>query len=127
MQRFDTVQAAEHWIFQSGRPTAYTCFSGGGVQVGFEDPPERARAVVFPGVEALVGILTVDEVLAQSAIERVTLLGGGTPPPDQPVDTRDFVRPLWMDGTWTLVVQPAEGGRLVPFESPNPTPCCADH
>jgi len=26
--RFDSVQAAEHWIFQSGRPAAYTYFSG---------------------------------------------------------------------------------------------------
>lgn len=126
--RFDTVQAAEHWIFQSGRPTAYTRFANGAVEVGFEDPPERARAVVFPGAEALTGVVTVADVLAKSAIERVLLLGGGgTPPADQEIDTRDFVRPLWMDGALTLVVQPASESRLVPFESPSPTPCCADH
>ena len=31
------------------------------------------------------------------------------------------------DGTVTLVLRPAVGGVLVPFEQPNPTPCCADH
>jgi hypothetical protein len=89
---------------------------------------EGGRAVVFPGVESLTGIRTIGEVLASSAIERVVVLGGGgEPPAKQELDTRDFVRPQWMDGRLTLVAQPARDGRLVPFESPTPTPCCADH
>ena len=47
--------------------------------------------------------------------------------PAQLVDTRDFVRPHWIDGVLTLVTMPAAGDRLAPFEVPNPTPCCADH
>jgi hypothetical protein len=87
------------------------------------------RAVVFPGVDRLVGTLSVERVLAASAIERVTVLGtaGPAPDPETLVETRDFVRPLWLDGRLTLVTMPAAGGRVAPFEVPNPTPCCADH
>ncbi|GAA5084438.1 hypothetical protein HNP84_002023 [Thermocatellispora tengchongensis] len=85
------------------------------------------RAVLYPGVERLTGTLTVGEVLAVSAIERVTQLGGPPPGPDVEVETRDFVRPLWHDGLLTLVTVPVAGGRVAPFEVPDPTPCCADH
>ena len=126
--RFDDVPAAEHWIFQAGLPAAYTAFVDGRVQVFTADPPDGARAVVFPGAEELTGVLPIHAVLAKSAIERVVLLGGGGEPPgEQDLDTRDFVRPRMMGGTLTLVVQPARDGRLVPFEHPSPRPCCADH
>ncbi|MFE9727753.1 hypothetical protein ACFYQ5_30350 [Streptomyces sp. NPDC005794] len=41
--------------------------------------------------------------------------------------TREFVRPQWRDGELVLAAMPAVGGTLVPFEVPDPTPCCADH
>lgn len=41
--------------------------------------------------------------------------------------TRDHVRPQWQDGELVLTLMPAVGGVLVPFEVPDPTPCCADH
>jgi hypothetical protein len=85
------------------------------------------RAVVFPGVGALVGTVSVGDVLARTAIERVMLLGGPAPGIDVLVDTRGFVRPQWKDGLLTLVTTPAPGGRIAPFEVPHPTPCCADH
>jgi hypothetical protein len=87
------------------------------------------RAVVYPGVDALVGTLTVAELLESSAIERIVVLGGdgADPAPDTLVDTRDFVRPEWRSGRLTLVTTPAPGGRLAPFEIPNPPRCCADH
>ncbi|WP_213454031.1 hypothetical protein [Rhizomonospora bruguierae] len=85
------------------------------------------RAVLYPGVELLVGTLTVADLLAASAIERVTVIGGPPAAPDSPVRTRDFVRPQWMDGRLTLVTTPVAGGGIAPFEVPNPTPCCADH
>lgn len=86
------------------------------------------RAVLFPGVHRLVGVLTVAEVLQLSAIERVRVLGSAEPPdPSTPVDTRDHVRPQWSDGVLTLVATPSAGGRIAPFEVPSPTPCCADH
>ncbi|WP_051797844.1 hypothetical protein [Catenuloplanes japonicus] len=85
------------------------------------------RAVRYPGVDALIGTLTVAEILELSAIERVTVLGGGEAAPDALVETRDFVRPLFRAGKLELVLVPVVGGRLAPFEVPNPTPCCSDH
>lgn len=84
------------------------------------------RAVLFPGVKSLIGTVTVAELLARSAIEAVRVIGGSSPRPagDVLVDTRGFVRPQWMDGQLTLVATPAPGGRIAPFEVPNPTPCC---
>ncbi len=86
------------------------------------------RAVIYPGVERLVGVLSVAQVLQLSAIERVQMLGSATPPaPETPLETGDFVRPQWMQGALTLVATPAVGGRIAPFEVADPTPCCADH
>jgi hypothetical protein len=91
---------------------------------------QSGRAVVYPGVEKLVGVMPVGDVLSASAIDKVVIMGRPEQPdadPAQLVDTRDFVRPQWIDGALTLVTTPAAGGRLAPFEVPNPTPCCADH
>jgi hypothetical protein len=85
------------------------------------------RAVVYPGVDHLTGTVSVGDLLASTAIDRVLVLGGPPAGPEALVQTRDFVRPEWRDGLLTLVVTPAAGGRLAPFEVPNPTPCCADH
>ena len=84
------------------------------------------RAVVYPGVELLTGTVTVAELLAASAIDRIRIVGGdqGAVGPDTLVDTRNFVRPQWMDGRLTLAASPAPAGRIAPFEVPNPTPCC---
>lgn len=86
------------------------------------------RAVIYPGAEALTGVLPLRDLLTLSAIERVRVLGGDAEPIGSTlVDTRDFVRPEWMSGVLTLVLTPAPAGMLAPFEVPNPTPCCADH
>jgi hypothetical protein len=85
------------------------------------------RAALFPGVDRLTGVKTVEQVLAFSAIERVTILGDGPADEEALVETRDFVRPQWSAGRLTLVTVPVAGGRLAPFEWPDPTPCCADH
>jgi hypothetical protein len=82
------------------------------------------RAVIYPGVGDLVGVLTVAELIDRSAIEWVKVLGGPPAEDGTLLDTRDFVRPQWMDGRLTLVATPAPGGRIAPFEVPNPTPCC---
>jgi hypothetical protein len=86
------------------------------------------RAVVYPGVDRLVGEVTVDSLLEESAIDRVIVLAGqGEPAPGAVVHTRDHVRPEWRDGQLTLITAPAPNGAFVPFEVPDPTPCCADH
>lgn len=130
-----TVAAAEHWIHTAlGRPAGpYACTlvvpaPSPHVLVSLSDPPvEGSRAVIYPGVETLVGEVTVAHILAATAIDRVVVMGSSSPTPDQVVLTRDFVRPLWTNGVLTLTTQPAWDGLLVPFETPNPTPCCADH
>ncbi|KAA0941488.1 hypothetical protein [Streptomyces apricus] len=101
--------------------------TAGGHAVSPGLPDAVGRAVLYPGVAALTGTVTVAEVLARSAIDRVTVLGGGDPAPEARLVTREHVRPLWQDGGLVLSAMPAVGGTLVPFEVPDPTPCCADH
>lgn len=147
----DTV-AAEHWlrslpvapvlafthVVQQPRPhVALSLAFPGAVPEGLgpESPEAVAehvarrsgRGVLYPGVSALVGTLTVGEILDLSAIARVEVLGGGEAGPELLVATGDFVRPQWRAGVLTLTTTPAAGGRLVPFEIRNPTPCCAAH
>ncbi|MFF3942800.1 hypothetical protein [Streptomyces phaeofaciens] len=88
------------------------------------------RAVLFPGVEHLTGTVTVADLLALTAVERLVVVGAPPayrPDPATPVRTRDHVRPEWRAGRLTLALVPAAGGTLAPFEVPDPTPCCADH
>ncbi|WP_440070346.1 hypothetical protein [Streptosporangium sp. OZ121] len=86
------------------------------------------RLVVFPGRAELTGTLSVAEVLARSAIDRVVVLAQAEEPaPDTLVTTNDHVRPQLRGGHVVLLTMPASGGRLMPAEVPNPTPCCADH
>ncbi|MFI9819455.1 hypothetical protein ACIHFC_03105 [Streptomyces sp. NPDC052013] len=89
---------------------------------------DSGRAVLYPGAADLTGTLTVAQVLARSAIDRVRVLGTrDAPDPSVPLVTREFVRPQWEGGALVLAAMPAVGGTLVPFEDPDPTPCCADH
>ncbi|MFJ3982468.1 hypothetical protein [Streptomyces fungicidicus] len=91
-------------------------------------PDAVGRAVLYPGAPSLTGTMTVAELLAGSAIARVTVLGTpGPPAPDTRMVTRDHVRPQWQRDELVLAATPALGGALVPFEAPDPTPCCADH
>ena len=85
------------------------------------------RAVLFPGAEKLVGTLAVADVLALTTIDEVTVLGGSAADPESLLETGDFVRPQYRADRLILTTMPAVGGRLVPFESRNPTPCCAAH
>ncbi|GGL82109.1 hypothetical protein GCM10010129_27340 [Streptomyces fumigatiscleroticus] len=100
----------------------------GGHEVTAGLPDAVGRAVIYPGVSTLTGTLTVAELLSRSAIDRVTVLGApGRPAEDTRMVTREHVRPQWQNGELVLAAMPAVGGTLVPFEVPDPTPCCADH
>jgi hypothetical protein len=92
-----------------------------------DTPSEGARAVIFPGSTALTGDLPVAEILSLSAINDIEILGGATIDDNQIVRTGGFVRPQWRSGRLVLTLMPAVGDLLVPFETRNPTPCCADH
>lgn len=85
------------------------------------------RAFVFAGSPTLTGVLRVHDLLYRSAIDDVLLIGGTQVGPGVEVDTQDFVRPVFRDGRLVLLTRPGAGARVVPFEQPHPTPCCADH
>jgi hypothetical protein len=128
---FADLAAAEHWVATTDPVPAsvYTVLvylPRPHVEVVFT-PREGARAVRYPGVDALTGSLPVAEVLSSSAITRVEILAGGPADPSLILDTHDFVRPAYRDGTLVLTVMPAADGHVVPFETRNPTPCCAAH
>jgi hypothetical protein len=94
---------------------------GAALRAASEHAARRAgRAVLYPGVRRLVGTVTVADLIARSAIERVVLLGSpdDEPAPDVLVATRGYVRPQWMDGALTLVAVPVPGGRIAPVEAP---------
>lgn len=108
--------------------TAQERLAAGGHEVSPGAPDAVGRAVLYPGVSTLTGTLTVAEVLSRSAIDRVTVLGTpGHPSPDALLMTADHMRPTWQNTELVLTAMPAVGGTLVPFEVPEPTPCCADH
>jgi hypothetical protein len=99
-----------------------------GYEVAEGVPDAVGRAVLYPGADVLRGTMSVEEVLSRSAIDRVAVLGtAGQPDPAVRLVTHDHVRPLWQSGELVLSAMPAVGGTLVPFEVPEPTPCCADH
>ncbi|MGH3455239.1 MAG: hypothetical protein ACRDP2_12525 [Nocardioidaceae bacterium] len=87
----------------------------------------QGRAVSFAGSHTLIGQVAVRDILAETAIDEVAVVGGGPIGDGSIVETRDFVRPEWRDGRLVLAVAPVAGGLLAPFEVPDPTPCCADH
>ncbi|GLZ01353.1 hypothetical protein [Actinoplanes sp. NBRC 103695] len=131
MTSYPDVAAAEHGIATSdpAPAAAYTLMARSPrphVAVVTE-PSEGARAVRYPGVDALTGSLPVSEVLSLSAINRVEILGGGDADPALILDTGDFVRPRWRADALVLTVMPATPGHVVPFETRDPTPCCAVH
>ncbi|MGW1564263.1 hypothetical protein ACWCQ1_48655 [Streptomyces sp. NPDC002144] len=83
-------------------------------------------------MDRLTGTVTVADLLAWTAIDRLTIIGAATPQgaepdPATPVLTRDHVQPEWRSRQLTLTLVPAAGGPLAPFGVPNPTPCRADH
>jgi hypothetical protein len=85
------------------------------------------RLVRFPGQENARGILRASDLRKRCGIDLVEPLGGLPVDPDSLVDTLDFVRPIRRAGQVVLLVQPAAGGVLIPFEVEHQQKCCADH
>jgi len=121
--QFDVVALVVDGSF-SGPPELY---DGLGRAVSAHARRGEGRVVVFPGDHRLVGTVAVADVIARTHVDRVRVITGTDADPATPLVTRGFVRPLWEDGLLVLHAQPAVGGSLVPFETPFPTPCCADH
>ncbi|HEY5134639.1 MAG TPA: hypothetical protein VIJ41_02535 [Candidatus Nanopelagicales bacterium] len=121
--QFDVVALIIDGSF-SGPPELY---DGLGRAVSAHTRRGEGRVVVFPGDHRLIGTVAVADVIANTDVDRVRVITGTDADPATPLVTRDFVRPLWEDGLLVLHAQPAIGGSLVPFETPFPTPCCANH
>ncbi|MDT0346240.1 hypothetical protein [Streptomyces litchfieldiae] len=85
------------------------------------------RAVLFPGWDSLTGSLTLAELFDRTAISRAEVLGGTVPEASAVLDTRGHVRPERADGALLLRLMPVRGGGYVPFEIPDPHPCCGVH
>jgi hypothetical protein len=85
------------------------------------------RAFVFPGMASLDRIVTVATLLSTSAVDDVITLGGAPARPSDRIDTQNHLRPEFGAGRLVLRARPSVGAGLVPFEQPNPTPCCASH
>ena len=81
------------------------------------------RAIRYPGQERLRGVLSVADVVASTAVERVEALGA-TAWPESRVETRDFVRPFFRDGELVLFATARADGSLQPFEAEKPHECC---
>jgi hypothetical protein len=74
------------------------------------------RVIVFPGVEDLVGTVTLAQVLERTAVQRVVALGGGVLDPWDRLVTRGRVRPRWSHGELVLHVRQAAEGAVIPLE-----------
>jgi hypothetical protein len=85
------------------------------------------RLVAFPGQENARGTLTAAELVATCGIDQVEALGGLTVEDSTLIDTRDYIRPIRRNGQIVLLVQPAAGGVLIPFEVEHQIKCCANH
>ncbi|MEO3936440.1 hypothetical protein V3N99_06735 [Dermatophilaceae bacterium Soc4.6] len=85
------------------------------------------RLFLFPGSQSLVGTTAVGAVLGLTAVDEVVGIGVPSVDASTPLHTQEFVRPTFERGRVRLLVRPAPGGAVVPFEQPEPTPCCATH
>ena len=85
------------------------------------------RLVTFPGQTDARGQLTVAELRTTCGIDQVEALGGLPIDDTTLIDTLDFIRPIRRNGQVVLLVQPAAGGVLIPFEVEHQQKCCADH
>lgn len=92
----------------------------------------QGRAVVFPGLAALAeqavsdGAVKVADVVSSTAIEAIES-SHGRYAGDAVLLTRGFLRPVYRDGRLVVLAGHDDPMRLVPWEVPNPTVCCADH
>lgn len=137
----DVVSAATHFSSSSSAVLVTALLEGGEVVVlGSRDPVDSARVrqlhtdreggrlFRYAGSAFLEGVMPVGSLVRASAIEDVMMVGlRAAVAPETEIDTQAFVRPHLAGGRVQLVVRPAADGRVIPFEQPHPTACCADH
>ena len=85
------------------------------------------RMVRFGGDDAVVGDHTVAQLLEDTAIEAVLVVGGSQAPLDAVVSTGGFARPTLEGGRVVLRTRPGVAGLLRPAEVADPHRCCGDH
>lgn len=75
------------------------------------------RATHFPGADQLLGVMSVGQILATSAIQVVAEIAEDPLPVDVEVATGGRVHPRWEFGALTLHVQDSGHGLYMPFET----------
>ncbi|WP_199439853.1 hypothetical protein [Umezawaea beigongshangensis] len=108
-----------------GDPAAFTALLDGR-PCAVDPVAAGARCVRFPGQDALSGVVPAAAIPAESAVDEVLGVGVRVER-DAPVDTRDFLRPVFLDGRLVLLVEPGAGGVLRPVEIADPHQCCGGH
>jgi hypothetical protein len=99
----------------------------GGTAAPADGAPDDGRAVRFPGGDAVPVRLTVAQLLATTAVDRVVGIGAPAHPEDV-VDTVDgFLRPVRHPDGVELLVDPAGPGTWRPVEISTPHECCGGH
>lgn len=92
----------------------------------------QGRAFIFPGLTALaeraaeLGAVSAHDVVTTTAIEAIESSHGRFAA-DAVLVTRGFVRPVYREGRLVVLAGHDDPTQLVPWEVPNPTPCCVDH
>lgn len=85
------------------------------------------RLFRFPGQSAARGRLTARDLRAHAGIDLIEGIGGTPVHDDSVIDTLNFIRPVWRSANSVLLVQPAAGDLLVPFELEHQQKCCSNH
>jgi len=92
-----------------------------------DEVPVDGRVVRFPGSDAVPARITVAQLLATTAVDRVVGIGAPASPEDV-VDTVDgYLRPVRHPDGVELLVDPAGPGTWRPVEISSPHECCGGH
>jgi len=84
------------------------------------------RAVLFPLEANISTIISVNELIATSAIDSVIAIGEECPV-DAQLSINDYARPTFNDGKLELLVERIAGGFFAPIERQSPHECCGGH
>ncbi|SDF47333.1 hypothetical protein [Klenkia brasiliensis] len=117
------------WQLDDGPAVPAARFAGpfGDTARPVDGAPVDGRAVRFPGSDAVSARLTVAELLASTAVDRVVGIGAPAGPGDV-LDTVDgYLRPVRHPDGVELLVDPAGPGTWRPVEISSPHECCGGH
>jgi tRNA(Ile2) C34 agmatinyltransferase TiaS len=84
--------------------------------IGLRSTNNDGRYIALDGIREIGGMLSVREIIEQTAIDCVTTLSGESLVSGEMVDTQNWVRPILKDGLVTLEVIPVNGHWRAPHK-----------